>query len=154
MRRIYFSKLLIAITLIALSFLSSCTIVGIATGSKIAKERRLRRPVRQPESTVFDTLTVSTWLDVVTKDEKTKEGKFVGIDKTGNDNNGYNPLLVIDVKGQRKHSAIPINDINHIVIGRKSDGPKLLGGAIGLVLDSAFSFWVITEIIKSLGVGP
>jgi hypothetical protein len=148
MRRIYFSKLLIATSLIALSFLSSCTIAGIATGSKIAKNKALKRPVRQPESNVFDTLTLKTWLDVVKKDGKKLKGRFVGIVKTINDPNSSNPLLVMDIMGQRKHSAIPINDIDHIVIGHTSDRPKVLGGAIGLFIDSLLLVWAAVEINK------
>ncbi len=70
-----------------------------------------------------------TWVDVVKKDGKIIEGKYLEVD-------GDSLFSIkLDIMGSKKHKMIMLNDIDHIVVGNKSDGPKVLGAGLGAAID-------------------
>lgn len=137
--------------LLVLSFLNSCTVTGLVVGSKIAKTKNEKRPTCEPAIFALDSLAKSTWLEIKKKNRKKAEGEFVKTDELVGENNEIVQVLVLDVIGQFKHSAIPLSDIDEITLGRKSKGPKLLGTSIGLLLDGLISTILAYEINEAFG---
>ena len=121
--------------------LSGCfTFIGLNKGKEAANRADSKRPSFEPSTIFFDTLTVGTILDVVKKDGLVYQGKYVKIVEAEVSSSNTVSALVLDIRESKKHRAIPLKEIDHLVIGPKSKQPKLVGGLIGAGVDAIVVF--------------
>ncbi|MCU0348291.1 MAG: hypothetical protein MUC59_15220 [Saprospiraceae bacterium] len=131
-------KILFILLVCANCLLSSCfTVAGTVIGGNIAEERNKQRPTRLVSKDLLDTLAIDTPLELVRKQKKTVYGHYVGTDEFLGENGTLELVLVLDIKGTRKHLAVSLADIEYMKIGVKTNKPKNTGTAIGAVIDVA-----------------
>ncbi len=58
-------------------------------------------------------------------------------------------LVILNVMGQKKHTEVFLEDIDHVVVGYKSDGPTVLGMGIGMLADLSFLSLLIYSIFPT-----
>jgi hypothetical protein len=138
-------KVSILFAIMALPILtSSCFIIGTAVGSSVAKKRDAKRPVIKPELDAINELEVGTWVDLVWEDSKITSGKYV--EATGDSI----PIIKLKIPGEKANQIMVLNEIDHIVVGHKPDGPKLAGTMIGLAVDGIVGTIIAVAINNSI----
>lgn len=121
--------------LVLLFSLNGCFVIGTAVGASVANKQHAKRPVIKPELDLINELEAGTWVDLVRKDGKIIEGKYVEAIKSVEVNGDTIPIIKIKMAGKRANQMIMLKDIDHVAIGYKSDGPKWLGTGLGLIID-------------------
>lgn len=137
------------IAFLAIAVFSNCTIIGLATGSSIASKKHKKRPLYPTDALVFDSISYDTWLDVFKKDGELIEGKFVKTESNMSESGIEQKLVILNVMGQKKHTEVFLEDIDHVVVGYKSDGPTVLGMGIGMLADLSFLSLLIYSIFPT-----
>ncbi len=69
------------------------------------------------------------------------------------DENTLKQVLIIDVPGLKKHSAIKMEDIKKIVKGERTSKPTIVGTAIGAGADAIFWVWFAQIMNEWVGGG-
>ena len=135
--------------LTSLAFLlttSRCTVIGVAVGHSVAEKNHAKRPSIDASWDSVIRMAEGTWVDVVKKDGKIIEGKYLEVD-------GDSLFSIkLDIMGSKKHKMIMLNDIDHIVVGNKSDGPKVLGAGLGIMIDGIV--WAILAVAINNAISP
>ena len=85
------------------------------------------------------------WVELVRKDGKTIEGKYVEV------NSDSIPVIKLKMPGKKANQMIWLSDIDHIVIGSKSIGPRLTGTLLGKAVDVIV--WTMIAVAMNNAVG-
>ncbi|MBI1223809.1 MAG: hypothetical protein GC192_01115 [Bacteroidetes bacterium] len=114
--------------------------MGIAVGSGISRNQHEKRPIIVPNQDDYVEFSIGDWLEIVKKDGRIVEGKYLEASYIAWEGTDSIPTLElksieIDILGRKNNETVMLNDIDHIVLGYKSDGPTVLGGVIGGVID-------------------
>ena len=126
--------------------LNSCTIIGASIGSSLGKKQDAKRPVIMPELNAINELAVGTRVVLFRNDGKKIQGRYV---ETNTDSL---PVIKLKMPGKSANQMIVLNDIDHIVVGYKADGPKFAGIFLGLMVDGIV--WTIIAVAINNAISP
>lgn len=146
------------IVILAIVFITNqCTIIGIAVGSGISKSQHEKRPTVTPKQDDNFEFLEGDWLEIVRKDGRIVEGKYVEASYVAWEGSDSMPTMELksielDILGRKNNETVMLNDIDHIVIGSKSNKPKLFGALIGLGIDSIL--WTIAAVAINNSISP
>ena len=139
-----------AFTILGIIFLyftiNGCFVIGTAIGSSIEKKQDAKRPIVMPELDAINELEVGTWVEIVRMDGKKIEGRYLEA------NADTIPILKIKMSERKANQMIMLKDIDHILVGYKSEGPKFLGTFLGLTVDGIV--WTIIAVAINNAISP